>query len=150
MRNGGAPSGYLVGVVDKCDENCYMTLNNVNAASVNREKMEAIWNHTGFKKGGGEKPMELGKWFREENYAIPSFISERSLQRNSTEDFEGWTFNKRNTYPDIWLDPKDSVVLTILGAELVVSVSCFDDLILKFSINYYTLLNSVYLCALYI
>lgn len=122
MRNGGAPSGYLVGVVDRYDENYYLTLNNVNAASVNKEKMEAIWAHTGFIKGDSEQPMELGKWFREENYAVPSFISERSLQRNSVEDYNGWKVTK-NTYPDIWVNPKDSVVLTIKGAEIMISVS---------------------------
>lgn len=70
--------------------------------------------------------MELGKWFREENYGLPSFISNRSLQRNSTEDFDGWAFNKARHYPDIWIDPEDSIVLTIKGAEIVVSVSLFD------------------------
>jgi hypothetical protein len=65
--------------------------------------------------------MELGKWFREENYGLPSFISKRSLQRNSTEDFDGWAFNKARHYPDIWIDPEDSIVLTIKGAEIVVS-----------------------------
>jgi len=121
VRNGGAPSGYLVGVVDCHDSNCYLTLCNVNANSVRKEKTEEIWKHTGFQKGGNGEQMELGKWFREENYALPSFISERSLQRNSVEDRNGWTFNKRNTYPDLWIDPHDSVVLTIKGQELVVS-----------------------------
>ena len=88
--------------------------------------MEEILNYTGFKKGGDE-PLELGKWFREESFGLPSFISKRSLQRNSTEDFEGWSFNKTKHYPDIWIDPKDSVVLTIKGAELVVSVSTLLD-----------------------
>jgi hypothetical protein len=121
IRNGGAPSGYLVGVVDSTDPSCYMTLCNVNAGSVNREKMEAIWKHTGFKKGGDGQPMELGMWFREQDWGLPSFISRRSLQRNSTEDRNGWTFNKSKTYPNIWIDPEDSVVLTIKGQELVVS-----------------------------
>ena len=111
-----------MGVVDKFDPNCFMTLNSVNAGSTNREKFQQILKHTGFKKGGDE-PMELGKWFREDDFGLPSFISKRSLQRNSTEDFEGWTFNKTKHYPDIWIDPKDSVVLTVKCAELVVSVS---------------------------
>jgi hypothetical protein len=121
IRNGGAPSGYLVGVVDNTDPSCYMTLSNVNAGSVNREKMEAIWRHTGFKRGGDGQPMELGMWFREKNWGLPRFISTRSLQRNSTEDRNGWTFNKSKTYPNIWIEPEDSVVLTINGQELVVS-----------------------------
>lgn len=124
LRNGGMPSGFLVGVVDKFDNNCFMTLNSVNAGSTTRDKMEEILKYTGFKKGG-DAPMELGKWFREDDFGLPSFISKRSLQRNSTEDFEGWTFNKTKHYPDIWIDPKDSVVLTVKCAELVVSVSFF-------------------------
>lgn len=100
-----------------------MTFNTVNAGSTSREKLEEILKHTGFKKGEGDQPMELGKWFREDDFGLPSFISKRSLQRNSTEDFEGWTFNKTRHYPDLWIDPKDSVVLTTKCAELVVSVS---------------------------
>ena len=147
LRNGGAPSGYLVGVVDKFDENCYMTLNSVNAASTTREKMDEILKYTGFKKGG-DGPMELGKWFREENFGLPSFISKRSLQRNSTEDFEGWKCNKSKHYPDIWIDPKDSVVLTIKGAELVVSVS-FSTVDTQSLHKYSRLLSSYhYQCAL--
>eukprot|EP00535_Pseudo-nitzschia_heimii_P005514 CAMPEP_0197185110 /NCGR_PEP_ID=MMETSP1423-20130617/11181_1 /TAXON_ID=476441 /ORGANISM="Pseudo-nitzschia heimii, Strain UNC1101" /LENGTH=1333 /DNA_ID=CAMNT_0042636077 /DNA_START=94 /DNA_END=4092 /DNA_ORIENTATION=+ len=120
LRNGGTPSGYLVGVVDKFDQNCFLTLNSVNAASTTREKTEAILKHTGFKKGE-DGPMELGKWFREDDFGLPSFVSKRSLQRNCSEDLEGWTFNKTKRYPDIWIDPKDSVVLTVKCAEIVVS-----------------------------
>lgn len=132
IRNGGAPSGYLVGVVDKNDCNVYMTLNNINAASVNKEKMEAIWSHTGFKRGDDGNEMELGKWFREENYALPSFVSDRSFQRNSKEDLEGWKFSKNNTYPDLWINPLDSVVLTIMGQELVLSEEHSVGLSLRF------------------
>ena len=99
-----------------------MTFNSVNAASTSREKMEEILKHTGFRKGE-DGPMELGKWFREDDFGVPSFISKRSLQRNCTEDLEGWAFNKTKHYPDIWIDPKDSVVLTVKCAEIVVSVS---------------------------
>eukprot|EP00536_Pseudo-nitzschia_multiseries_P001547 jgi/Psemu1/322119/estExt_fgenesh1_pg.C_190073 len=131
LRNSGIPSGYLLGVVDKYDENCFMTLNSINAGSTSRENTGEILKHTGFRKGGDE-PMELGKWFREENFELPSFISKRSLQRKSTEDFEGWTFNKTRHYPDIWIDPKDSVVLTVKGAELVVSDEYSVGLTLRF------------------
>ena len=99
-----------------------MTFNSVNAASTTRDKMDEILKHTGFSKGE-DGPMKLGKWFREDDFGLPSFISKRSLQRNCTEDLEGWTFNKNKNYPDIWIDPKDSVVLTVKCAEIVVSVS---------------------------
>ena len=99
-----------------------MALNSVNAASTTRETMDEILEYTGFKRGGDE-PIELGKWFREDDFGLPCFISKRSLQRNCTEDFDGWAFNKTKNYPDIWIDPKDSVVLTVKCAELVVSVS---------------------------
>ena len=100
-----------------------MTLSTVNAGSTPRDKLDELLKFTGFKKGEGDQPMALGKWFREDDFGLPSFISKRSLQRNSTEDFEGWAFNKTKHYPDLWIDPKDSVVLTIKCAELVVSVS---------------------------
>ena len=138
VRNGGTPSGFLVGVVDKFDPNCFMTLNTINAGSTTREKLEEILKYTGFKKGEGVQPMELGKWFREEDFGLPSFVSKRSLQRNSIEDFEGWTFNKTKHYPDLWIDPKDSVVLTAKCAELVVTVSL--------SINVFVLDQSYHRC----
>jgi hypothetical protein len=135
LRHGGTPSGYLVGVVDKFDENCFMTLNTVNAGSITKVKMEEILRYTGFKRGGDEA-LELGKWFREDDFGLPSFVSKRSLQRNCTEDFEGWTFNKTKHYPDIWIDPKDSVVLTIKCAELVVSVSfCVAAFVFRIKVN---------------
>jgi hypothetical protein len=76
--------------------------------------------------------MELGKWFRGEDYSLPSFISDRSFQRTDHGDRDGWTFNKRETYPDMWINPKDSVVLTIKGQELVVSDEYSAGLTMRF------------------
>mmetsp|Transcript_21953 Transcript_21953/g.60996 ORF Transcript_21953/g.60996 Transcript_21953/m.60996 type:complete len:1287 (+) Transcript_21953:202-4062(+) len=131
LRNNGTPSAFLLGVVDKFDETCFMTLNTINAGSTSRDNMGEILKHTGFRKGGDE-PMELGKWFREDNFELPGFISKRSFQRNSTEDLQGWAFNKTKHYPDIWIDPNDSVVLTVKGAELVVSDEYSVGLTLRF------------------
>lgn len=122
MRLGGSPSSFLVGVVDSADSSSYLTLCNVNAASVSYEKRDVIWQYTGFKRGNADEKTELGKWYREKDWSLPSFISKRSMQRNQgREDYNGWTFDKAKTYPDLWVNPEDSVVLTIKGAELVIS-----------------------------
>ena len=133
--------------MDKFDPNSYMTFNSVNAASTSYQKMEEILNFTGFKKGGGDEPMELGKWFREDDFGLPSFISKRSLQRNSTEDFDGWAFNKTKHYPDIWIEPKDSVVLTVKCAELVLSVSSWQKFFLSMPKLPLSFLNEFRICS---
>ncbi|KAL3924697.1 MAG: hypothetical protein SGILL_000884, partial [Bacillariaceae sp.] len=123
IRDGGTPSSYLVGVLDGEDtsRSTFMTLTTLNANSVANDKRGLMWAHTGFKRGGPGEPLELGKWFREEAYGLPEFISHSSLQRNSVRDFDGWTFSKAKTYPDLWINPKDSIVLTIKAQELVLS-----------------------------
>jgi hypothetical protein len=123
IRDGGTPSSYLVGVLDGHDSSrsTYMTLSTLNANSVANDKRGLMWEHTGFKRGGPGEPMELGKWFREDDYNLPDFLSPRSLQRDSVMDYDGWTFSKANTYPNVWIDPADSIVLTIKAQELVLS-----------------------------
>jgi ATP-dependent DNA ligase len=123
IRDGGTPSSYLVGVLDGHDSSrsTYMTLSTLNANSVANDRRGLMWEHTGFKRGGPGEPMELGKWFREDDYNLPDFLSPRSLQRDSVMDYDGWTFSKANTYPNVWIDPADSIVLTIKAQELVLS-----------------------------
>ena len=124
-RLGGSPSSFLVGVLDSKDteappETSFMTLCTINAASVNFELRDAIWRRTGFERGSTGKKPELGYWFAPETkWELPAYISSRSLQNNGVEDKNGWRFDKSKGYPDLWIEPKNSLVLTIKGAELV-------------------------------
>ncbi|KAG7366607.1 ATP dependent DNA ligase domain containing protein [Nitzschia inconspicua] len=133
LRDGGTPSSYLVGVVDQDDTSSFMTFSTINANSVRNEVRAEMWKHTGFKPGGDGNSMQLGKWFREENYALPEFISQKSRQRGTVVDYEGWTFNKaKGTYPHLWIDPNDSIVLEIKGQELIISEEHSAGLCLRF------------------
>lgn len=133
LRDGGTPSSYLVGVTDQDDRNSFMTFGTINANSVRNEVRSEMWKYTGFKPGGDGNPMELGKWFQEENYALPDFISQKSRQRGTVVDYEGWAFNKaKGTYPHLWIDPSDSIVLEIKGQELVVSEEHSSGLAMRF------------------
>lgn len=133
LRDGGTPSSYLIGVVDQDDRSTFMTFSTINANSVRNEVRAEMWKHTGFKPGGDGTSMQLGKWFREENFALPDFISQKSRQRGTVVDYEGWTFNKaKGTYPHLWIDPNDSIVLEIKGQELVISEEHSAGLAMRF------------------
>jgi hypothetical protein len=110
-----------------------MTFSTINANSVRNEVRAEMWKYTGFKPGGEGTSMELGKWFREDNYALPDFISQKSRQRGTVVDYEGWTFSvSKGTYPHLWIDPNDSIVLEIKGQELIVSEEHSAGLALRF------------------
>jgi hypothetical protein len=110
-----------------------MTFSTINANSVRNEVKAEMWKHTGFKPGGEGTSMELGKWFREDNYALPDFVSQKSRQRGTVVDYEGWTFSvSKGTYPHLWIDPNDSIVLEIKGQELVISEEHSAGLALRF------------------
>lgn len=126
-RLGGSPSSFLVGVLDSKDTNpspdtAFMTLCTINAASAKFDMRDAIWRRTGFQRGGTSRDLDLGSWYYPENeWELPEFISKRSLQNRGIEDNNGWKFDKSLTYPDLWIKPQESLVLTIKGAELVQS-----------------------------
>ena len=76
--------------------------------------------HTKFKKATESSPMEYGKWFQSDS--PPDFISSRSFQRTLEGDDLGWKCStKEENWPDVWIQPIDSFVLTINAAEIVLS-----------------------------
>lgn len=76
-------------------------------------------------------PLRLGKWFEAVDDSLPDFISERSFQRISQGDSEGWKPNKQDR-PDLWINPEDSFVLTLNSAEIIASGSMSAGLGLRF------------------
>lgn len=136
LRRSGKLTHFLLGCLDSEDCTRFMTFCNVNGGSVNAERLEKLLDHTGFKRGTAEEETELGKWFSKEDLPegqdLPDFISKRSRQRGG-EDYDGWKFSRGKNYPDLWINPEDSVVLTIYGQELVESEDYSTGLALRFA-----------------
>ena len=97
LRHSGKLSHFLCACVDSDDPSKFLTVCNVNGASVQYDKLFKILDATGFARAsdnnGGET--QLGKWFQQEDgeNPVPGFISSRSLQRGY-EDYGGWKFSK--------------------------------------------------------
>lgn len=124
LKHSGKISQFLCGCVDHEVSSSFMTFCNVNGASTRYDRLAQLLEHTGFKQATKDNSMELGKWFSSDDLPegedLPQFISNRSYQRGE-EDYDGWKFTRNKNYPDLWINPEDSVVLTIEGQELVVT-----------------------------
>ncbi|KAL3943081.1 MAG: hypothetical protein SGBAC_002814 [Bacillariaceae sp.] len=122
LKHSGKMSSFLCGCVDHEDSSSFMTFCNVNGASTGYDRLNKMLAHTGFKQATKDSPMELGKWFLSSELPpgeeVPEFISSRSFQRGE-EDYNGWKYTKNKNYPDMWINPEDSIVLTIEGQELI-------------------------------
>eukprot|EP00980_Cylindrotheca_fusiformis_P025863 scaffold14741_cov135-Cylindrotheca_fusiformis.AAC.13 len=135
LKHSGKISQFLCGCVDHEVSSSFMTFCNVNGASTKYDRLTRLLAHTGFKQATKDSPMELGKWFTSddlpEGEALPQFISNRSYQRGE-EDYDGWKFTRNKNYPDLWINPEDSVVLTIEGQELVITEEYSVGIALRF------------------
>jgi hypothetical protein len=136
LKHSGKISQFLCGCVDHEVSSSFMTFCNVNGASTKYDRLAQLLAHTGFKQATKDSPMELGKWFTSDDLPegedLPQFISNRSYQRGE-EDYDGWKFKRNKNYPDLWINPEDSVVLTIEGQELVVSEDYSAGVALRFA-----------------
>lgn len=87
---------------------------------------------TGFQKAYENNPVQLGKWFETSSSdSLPDFISMRSHQRCPMGDENGWDFAKKD-FPDLWIRPEDSFVLTLNAGEIVESGSMAAGVALRF------------------
>ncbi len=133
LKNSGVLSHFLLGCVDSANEGTFLTFCKINGRSLSNDKLKAIENWTGFKKP--EEPGDevvYGKWYHEDDHgkSLPDFISRRSYQKR--RDKSGWAFNRSDQYPDLWIHPEDSVVLTVYGAEITPSDDFSVGLTLRF------------------
>ena len=76
----------------------------------------------------------MGKWHPSgsDRTKIPDFISKRSFQRSVVGDEKGWVSSSKNEWPDLWIRPEDSFILTIKAAEVVSSVEQSAGFTLRF------------------
>jgi ATP-dependent DNA ligase len=117
MGKAGTLNAFLIGCVDENNRDHFMTLCKVNGGSVNRETLQKMFKKTGFTKND-EGAVSYGNWFREAKHgkSLPDFISERSFQTGS-ETENGWICQAKK-YPDLWIHPEDSVVVTLNCGEV--------------------------------
>lgn len=138
LRLSGKPSSFLCACTDSCDSEYYFPMCKVNAGSMDRNSFSQLLYETGFRApcdrpdpNAEESKMEYGRWFREEDHgkALPDFITDRSHQNNSRDG--RWRFRKED-YPDIWINPSDSCVLTLNAGDIVSSEAFPSGLTLRF------------------
>ena len=88
-----------------------------------RDNLEKLLDHTGYKRPTESNPsVDYGKWFSCDDKQVPSFVSLTSYQRNlDIGDDEGWSPISSKVYPDKWIAPEDSFVLTVNASEIVMS-----------------------------
>jgi hypothetical protein len=117
MGPSGKLSAFLLGCVDDEHPETFIAVVKVNGGSASWEKSDEMLESTGYKKQTKTSPWDSGQWFREQNHGkgIPDFISKRSFQ---CEEDKPPVFEKKK-YPDLWINPEDSIVLTVKASEIV-------------------------------
>lgn len=124
LRNSGRPSSFLCACTNEAeDEEKYMPLCKVNAGSIPLEKSRQILDKTGFQTAKDDEPVHLGKWFVHDEHgkSCPDFVSSYDFS-SDTPTTSGWKPRKQD-YPDIWIDPDHSMVLTLNAGEIVPSTA---------------------------
>ena len=124
LSRSGLLNSFLVGCTDanSLGPTKYMTLASINGGGMTFEKLGKLLTLTGYKINSSKDTIELGKWFKMPNHGkdVPGFISMKSYQRSMDGDLDGWK-SKKVQYPDLWIEPEDSFVLTINAGEIVSS-----------------------------
>ena len=130
MGPSGKLNGFLCGCVDDEDPHTFIAVVKVNGGSVSRDISDQMLASTGYKKQTETEPWDTGKWFREENHgkSVPDFISRRSFQH---KDGRTPVFGKKK-YPDLWIHPEDSIVLTLKASEIVATDGFQGGITLRF------------------
>jgi len=130
MKRAKLLNRFLVGCrEDSSDE--FMTLCTVSGGGTSQENLARLLRSTGFKIGNTIGEDDFGSWFKGDGKKLPDFISRYSYQRSMNSDRNGWKY-KKDHYPDLWIDPKDSFVLTINAGEIVSSVDHSAGVSLRF------------------
>ena len=96
--------------------------------------MKKILGYTHYQEATGASALNTGKWFPsdESRREFPEFISSQSFTDDSeTRNSEGWK-PKKEDYPDLWINPEDSVILTINAGEICPSTAFPSRVTLRF------------------
>eukprot|EP00978_Attheya_sp_CCMP212_P029441 scaffold104590_cov61-Attheya_sp.AAC.1 len=130
----GQINHFLMGCLDPESPGTYMTLCKISGGGIARKLLDKALKLTGFKTNSETQAVEYGKWFKEVDHgkSLPHFVSERSYQRSTSGDDDGWKFDRASKYPDLWIKPDDSFVITINAGEIVTSDSFSAGVTLRF------------------
>ncbi len=135
LSRSGLLNRFLVGCTDanSLEPVKYMTLGTINGGGMTFEKLGELLTLTGYKINSSKDTIELGNWFKMPNHGkdVPGFISMKSYQRSMDGDLDGWR-SKKAHYPDLWIEPDNSFVLTINAAEIVSSTDYSAGVTLRF------------------
>jgi len=128
LSRSGMLNSFLVGCLDPESDGdpSYLTLCKVSGRGTSDANIDNLLQYTGFRKAiYSDESLILGKWFKldKNGKELPDFISNRSFQRCLEDgDETSWKFNRKD-YPDVWIRPEHSFVLTINARDVVVSDS---------------------------
>jgi hypothetical protein len=114
----------------------------VNGNSLQYGDFKKVMDETGF-KNPKDGELDLGKWFqeREPGKSLPQFISSKTFQyaqEDGQGSQDGWQIKRcqwragKKSYPDLWIDPEDSVVVELRGAELISTTEYATGITLRF------------------
>lgn len=105
----------------------------MNGGSISRQETNALLEHTGYKPPTNDAPLDTGKWFSygESTREFPDFVSSYSFATSETGSLDGWK-PKKEDYPDLWINPEDSVVLKLNAGEIVPSTAFPSRVTLRF------------------
>ena len=80
-------------------------------------ELNSFLQRTGFKAATSESSIDYGKWFRIDSIdSLPPFITSHS----NVGEGKPWRPPRKDT-PDLWIDPRNSAVVTLNAGEIVFS-----------------------------
>lgn len=119
MGPAGILNAFLLGCIDDEQPDSFLAVCKVNGGGISREDLHQLLESTGYEKQTDKTPWNPGRWFREKNHgkSLPDFLSTRSFQSEGN----GPPVFAKKDYPELWIRPEDSVVLTVKASEIVTS-----------------------------
>ena len=89
----------------------------MNGGSLDFNDLNAFLERTEFKAATSDSAIDYGKWFRIESIdELPPFVTTHS----NVGEGKPWRPGKKDT-PDLWIDPRNSAVVTLNAGEIVFS-----------------------------
>jgi len=126
-------NSFLLGCVDPENPESFFSFCKINGGGTSRKMLESVLTETGYHRQTIEKKYSTGKWFKEKDHDqrkhFPDFISKRSFQFHGNPDK---VVIASKIYPDLWIHPEDSIIVTVKAAEIVVSSSFSAGITLRF------------------
>lgn len=119
MSRAGLVNKFLVGCADRQPDGSvlYMPMCKIYSGHAEKHTIDRALEYTGFRVGEN-----YGNWFEADQKSrnLPHFISKKSYQTTKGKPVIGWKASKKD-FPDLWIHPEDSFVVTLNAGEIVSS-----------------------------